>query len=90
MNIGDIFNIILLQPTINLVVLLIRLIDSLHVPGTLGLSIIALTILIKLVTWPFTAQQIKASKKMMDLKPHLDALKAKHKDDKTALAAAQM
>jgi YidC/Oxa1 family membrane protein insertase len=89
-NPGDIFNTLLLQPTINLVVLLIRSIEFLHLPGTLGIAIIALTIIIKLLTWPFTAQQMRSTKKMMDLKPHLDKLKEKHKDDKTALASAQM
>ena len=34
--------------------------------------------------------QIKATKKMADLKPHLAVLKEKHKDDKKALASAQM
>ncbi len=90
MNIGDIFNLFLLQPTINLIVLILRSIEALHLPGALGLSIILLTIIIKFVTWPFTNQQLKASKKMMELKPHLDQLKVKHKDNKQAMAAAQM
>jgi len=42
------------------------------------------------VTWPFVKQQLVASKKMMDLKPHMDSLKDKHKGDKQALAVAQM
>jgi len=90
MNIGDIFNLFLLQPTLNLIVLILRTIQSLHLPGALGLSIILLTILVKLATWPFTNQQLKASKKMMELKPHLDQLKIKHKDNKQGMAAAQM
>lgn len=36
------------------------------------------------------SSQIKATKKMAELKPHLDELKGKHKGDKQALASAQM
>ncbi len=49
-----------------------------------------LTILIRVLVWPFMASQIKVTKKMAELKPHLDVLKTKHKGDKQGLAAAQM
>ena len=50
MDIGYIFNVILLQPTVNLIVVLLRTFEAAHLPGTLGLSIIALTAIIKLIT----------------------------------------
>lgn len=90
MDIGNLFNILLLQPLINLLVWIIRLLNTVGLPGTLGFSIIALTVLIKLVLWPSSRAQIKSMKKMVDLKPHLDELKKKHVNDKQALAAAQM
>lgn len=90
MDIGALFNLLLLQPTINLIVLIWRIFEASHVPGALGLAIIALTALVKIVSWPFTQQQLKAAKKMMDLKPQMDSLKEKHKDNKQALAQAQM
>lgn len=90
MNIGDIFNLVFLGPIINLLVLIYQGLQFLHFPGALGFSIMFLTILIRGLVWPFTASQIRATKKMSDLKPHLDALKSKHKDDKQGLAAAQM
>ena len=89
MNIGEIFNTVLLAPTINLVVFIIRVLEAAHIPSPLGFSIIIITILVTLVTWPFRVSQIKSAKKMSDLKPHLDKLKEKHKD-KQALAQAQM
>lgn len=89
-NIGDIFNLIFFGPVINLLVLIFQGLQSIHIPGALGFSILILTVLIRLLVWPFMSSQIKATKKMADLKPHLDALKQKHKDDKQALAAAQM
>lgn len=89
-SIGDIFNSIFLGPVINLLVLIFQGLSAIHIPGALGFSILILTILIRFLVWPFMASQIKATKKMADLKPHLDVLKAKHKDDKKAFATAQM
>lgn len=90
MGIGDIFNLIFLGPIINILVLLYQGFSAVHLPGALGFSILILTIIIRFLVWPFMASQIKATKKMADLKPHLDLLKVKHKDDKKALASAQM
>lgn len=89
-QIGDIFNLIFLGPVINILVLIYQGLQALHIPGALGFSILFLTLLIRLLVWPFMSSQIKATKKMADLKPHLDELKKKHKDDKQALASAQM
>lgn len=89
-SIVNIFNLIFFGPIINLLVLILHGLQNLHIPGALGFSIMILTIAIRLLVWPFMSSQIKATKKMADLKPHLDELKKKHKDDKQALAAAQM
>ena len=89
-GIGDIFNLIFFGPVVNLLVLIYQGLQTLHIPGALGFAIMFLTILIRILVWPFMTSQIKATKKMADLKPHLDALKEKHKDDKQALATAQM
>ncbi len=89
-QIGDVFNLVFMGPVVNLLVLIYQGLSSLHIPGALGFSIMFLTIIIRVLVWPFMASQIKATKKMADLKPHLDALKTKHKGDKQALASAQM
>ncbi|KKQ66914.1 MAG: Sporulation associated-membrane protein [Candidatus Daviesbacteria bacterium GW2011_GWA2_38_24] len=88
--IGDFFNTVFLGPIINLLVLILNFFQGLGIPGALGFAIIVLTVIIRFVTWPFTHAQLKSAKKMADLKPHMDALQKKHKDDKQALAAAQM
>ncbi|MBI2022351.1 membrane protein insertase YidC [Candidatus Daviesbacteria bacterium] len=88
--IGDLFNTLFFQPTVNLLVLIIRSLEQLSIPGAFGLSIIILTFLIRLVLWPLMGSQLKSAKKISDLKPKLDELKLKHKDDKTALYQAQM
>ena len=89
-GIGDIFNLIFFGPVINILVLIFQGLSALHIPGALGFSILVLTVLIRILVWPFMASQIKATKKMADLNPHLDALKTRHKGDKQAFASAQM
>lgn len=89
-GITDIFDLLFFGPIINILVLIYQGLSSLNVPGALGFSIITLTLAIRILVWPFMSSQIKATKKMADLKPHLNELKQKHKDDKKALAAAQM
>lgn len=55
-----------------------------------GLTIVVFTILVKLIFWPLTVQQIRASKAMQSLQPHLNDLKKTHGKDREALAKAQM
>lgn len=86
----DLFNLVFFGPVINVLVLIYQGFSAVHIPGALGFSIIILTVIIRLLVWPFMSSQIKTTKKMADLKPHLDELKNRHKDDKKALASAQM
>jgi len=88
--IGSIFNTIFFGPIVNLLILVYKLLSLIHIPGALGFAIIILTVFIRFLVWPFTASQMKSMKKMASLKPHLDELKKKHKDDKQALSVAQM
>lgn len=86
----DLFNLMFFDPIVNLLIFVYRVLEASSIPGALGFSIIVLTLLVKAVLWPFMAQQLKLSKKMGDLKPHLTELKKKHGDDKQAYAKAQM
>ena len=86
----NIWNQLLIWPIINALVLFYKGFEALHIPGPLGFAVIALTILIRLLLYPLMAQQMKSAKKMAALKPHLDALSAKHKDNKAALQQAQL
>jgi len=56
----------------------------------LGLTIIEIAVLTRLLFYPMLKQQLSSSKKMAELKPHLDTLTAKHKDNKQALQQAQL
>jgi len=47
-----------------------------------GLAIIALTILVRLATWPIMARQMKSSERMRELMPRIKVLQEKYKDDR--------
>jgi len=84
------WNIFFINPIINLLVALYKVFEWLHIPGALGFAVIALTVVIRLILYPLMAAQLKSAKKMQQLKPHLDALSQRHKDDKKALQQAQL
>jgi YidC/Oxa1 family membrane protein insertase len=83
---GEFFHIVLSVPIFNLLVFLYDLLPG----GDVGFAIIALTIIIKLVLWPFMSQSLKSQKAMQELQPKIDELKEKHKDDREALAKGMM
>lgn len=56
----------------------------------LGITIVLISILSRLILYPFTRHQLQYGKKMRVIQPKLDALKKKHKNDQKALASAQM
>lgn len=62
------------------------------VPGAFGISIILFTILIRLVTWPLNAAQLKSAKAMQDLQNDKDwqAIQKKYEKDREKLAQEQM
>lgn len=64
--------------------------EYIQLPGAFGWAIIALTIAIRLILHPLTVKQLHSQKKIASLKPHLDALNAKHKDDKARLQQEQL
>ena len=77
----ELFNVIVSNPTTNLLVAFYKLFATLGVPFAFGLAIIALTVAIRLILYPFTAAQIKSAHKMQKVAPHLSAIKEKHKGD---------
>lgn len=86
----NLWNQILIWPILNLLVAFYKLFEYFHIPGPLGLAVIAMTCAVRLILYPLMATQLRSAKKMARLKPHMDALNVKHKGDKQALSAAQM
>jgi len=58
--------------------------------GNWGISIILLTLLVKLLLLPFTHKSMKSMKKMSALSPRMQELQKRYKDDKAAQQAAIM
>lgn len=75
---------ILIAPFIN------ALVGLYHLFGNFGWAVIAVTVIIRILLIPLVLPTLKSSKKMMLLQPKLKEIQAKFKNDKKALAAAQM
>ena len=58
--------------------------------GNMGIAILVLTILVKLAVYPLTYKMLVSNVKMQLLKPELEKMKAKHKDDAQAQQMEQM
>lgn len=85
-----IWNQFFIWPILNALIALYKTFEYLSFPGPLGFAIISLTIIMRFILWPVMAIQMHSAKKMQRLKPHLDELTKKHKEDKQALQKAQM
>jgi YidC/Oxa1 family membrane protein insertase len=64
--------------------------SAIGIPYSFGFAIIIFTLLIKLITAPLNAKQIKSSKSMQEVQPKLQELQKKYKDNKEELAKRQM
>jgi YidC/Oxa1 family membrane protein insertase len=83
---GDLFKAVFSQPIFNL---LIWLYDV--VPGKdIGVAIILLTVIVKMVLWPFSQKALKSQKALSDLQPKVEALKKQYGADKEGHAKAIM
>ena len=83
---GNLFDLLIVNPFTNALLLIYAFV------GNFGVSIILFTILIRLITHPIMAQQIKSSTAMQELMASDEWLKIqeKHKGDKEKLAQEQM
>ncbi|MBI4236561.1 MAG: membrane protein insertase YidC [Chloroflexi bacterium] len=83
--IGDIFVLVLVQPLLNLLVLLYALLFQ-----NMAVAIVALTVLIRVVTYPLTIKQIRSSARMQALQPQMKALQERHKGNPQAIQRETM
>ena len=83
--IGEIFTLILMNPMVNLLVLLNNvLFDS------FGLAIIAFTILIRVVTFPLTLRQLHVTRSMQGSQPPIQEINKKYSDPKRSQEEVMM
>jgi len=81
----NIWQLLLYQPILNALIFLYRILFS-----NLGGAIIVLTLIVRFALSPIMNRQLKSTKKMQELAPELEKIKAKFKDDKQKLMQAQM
>lgn len=89
-NPNNFFDAILVIPILNILMVFYRLLQTIGVPGALGLAVIVLTVVIRLILHPLTITQLKSTHKLGKLKPELDKLTALYKDDKQRLHQEQL
>lgn len=80
-TLGSVFNIAILVPITNILVTIYHFLYLIHIPSALGFAIILLTVLIRVVLYPFVSAQIKSTAKMQKVAPHIASIKEKHKKD---------
>ncbi|MBI3397574.1 membrane protein insertase YidC [Candidatus Woesebacteria bacterium] len=78
------FNIFLIQPLANGLILFYKLLGS-----NLGTAIIGFTLFLRILLTPLTSPYMQSMKRMKEFEPQLNELKIKYKDDKTKLMQAQ-
>ena len=75
--IGDIFTTALMDPMINVLVVLNSLLF-----GSFGLAVIAFTIIVRLITFPLTLRQLQQTRAMQALQPRVQEIQKKFTDPK--------
>ena len=75
---------IILNPFVTLLTLLYAVL------GSMVLAIVVFTLLVRLLTYPLTAQQMKSSQAMSKLQPEIKKLQEKYKGDREKISAEQM
>ena len=81
---------LIIQPMTNLLLFIYDLLG--HGPHTFGLAIILFTIVIRLITWPLNASQVKGAQAMQELQNDKEwqDIQKKYAKDKEKLAQEQM
>ncbi|MFC1983524.1 YidC/Oxa1 family membrane protein insertase [Chloroflexota bacterium] len=84
-DMGEIWDLIIQQPVMNILIVLCSVLFN-----SFGLTIIALTIVIRGCMYPLTIRQLRSTKAMESIQPKLVELRQKYSKDKQRLAKEQM
>lgn len=84
------FNTVFVFPILNLLILIYKGLLIIKIPGAFGFAIIFLTVIVRAAFNPFFKSQMQMSKKMAEIKPQLDKLAVKHKNDQKQLQQEQL
>ncbi len=81
----EVWNLIIGNPVLNVLIALSHLLS-----GEFGLAIIALTIIVRLISWPLTKRQLNSSKALQDMQPKIQELQKKYGKNKQKLQQEMM
>ncbi|MDH4268698.1 MAG: YidC/Oxa1 family membrane protein insertase [Dehalococcoidia bacterium] len=82
---GDIWNLIIGNPVLNVLIALSHILG-----GSFGLAIIALTIIVRLISWPLTKRQLSSTKALQDMQPKIQELQKKYGKNQQKLQQEMM
>ena len=85
MGIGDIWDLIILSPLINVLIVL-----SDYLVNSFGVTIIVLTVAIRAAMYPLTRRQLRASQAMQSIQSELAEVRKKYAKDRQQLAKEEM
>jgi YidC/Oxa1 family membrane protein insertase len=77
-------------PLANILIGIDSFLAGMGIPYHWGFAIIVFTLIVKIITFPLTLQQIRGMQAQKDLQPRLQELQKKHGKDREKLAAEQM
>lgn len=82
----NLFDVIIVQPIVNLLMAIYALIPG----GDFGISLVVFTIIVRFLMWPLVKKQLHQAKAMRKMQPELKKLQAKYKGNKQAQGIAMM
>jgi YidC/Oxa1 family membrane protein insertase len=85
MSPGDVWYLIIGNPVLNVLIALSHILG-----GSFGLAIIALTVIIRLISWPLTKRQLNSTKALQDMQPKIQELQKKYGKNQQKLQQEMM
>ncbi len=86
----NIFEVLLVAPIVNVMVLFYKVFDFLNIPGPMGWAIIGVTAAVRLAINPLMQHQVEQSQNLQKIQPQLQKLQKKYKDQPMKLQQAQL
>jgi YidC/Oxa1 family membrane protein insertase len=81
----EVWNFIIGNPVLNVLIALSHILG-----GSFGLAIIALTVIIRLISWPLTKRQLNSTKALQDMQPKIQELQKKYGKNQQKLQQEMM
>ncbi len=85
MSPGDIWNLIIGNPILNVLIALSHILG-----GSFGLAIIVLTVIVRLILWPLTKRQLNSTKALQEMQPKIQELQKKYGKNQQKLQQEMM